>query len=159
MECANCKKSFGLFRHKHICPECNRILCSKCLVKGPDLYYLGYEKDYKCCQKCLLKLNFDTNPKYKKALDLQNKVLTIPQTYQGKIHIKENSEQKKITTAFFKEKEEAYKSLRTITTFQDCDIVFNVKQEREKRENGNYVYSVIRLSGIPALQKHINKKV
>lgn len=156
MVCFECGKSLGFFKKKNICRRCKNTFCSKHVVPAPDLLYFGYEKDDKVCQGCEIKINFDVKPKYKEALEIQDKVLTFTQNYKGKVHIKENSAGKEIVTVYFKDKKDADKSLRTMAAFQDYNLVYDIKYEYETR-GSTPVTKYFRAKGIPALQKQIHK--
>lgn len=49
-ECSECAASFGMFKKKKLCDECDRELCGKCIRKTPKTKFRP--KQSKCCTEC-----------------------------------------------------------------------------------------------------------
>jgi hypothetical protein len=54
--CTNlkCGKRFGLFRHKHHCRRCGKVVCSMCSLNRVVLPALGYFEPVRVCDTCLV---------------------------------------------------------------------------------------------------------
>lgn len=151
--CSSCSKSLIIFRRKHLCSICNVILCSKCSHSFESPEFLVWRESFKyLCPKCFEEKN-NQYANYPNALKLSNDVETISSNYKGTPKIIQGSEKERLVTIFWKEKDDAIRSLKTSAAFINCNLIYEVKFEKKQASEGNYTFNKYQYSGIPALKK------
>jgi len=151
--CSFCSKVFVLFRKKHFCTKCNITLCSDCIHDFESPHYLVWDYSAKnICSKCLKELE-ERCSNYKNALNNESNVKIYPHTYEGPIPTVKGSEKEKITTKYWKDRDDALKSLKVSASYINCNLLFMVKQDKVQDSEGNYIFHRYRYSGFPAIKK------
>lgn len=151
--CSSCSKSLIIFRRKHLCSICNVNLCSKCSQRYESPEYLVWRESFKSlCPKCF-KEKTNQYANYDNALRVYKDIEAISINYKGPLKIIKGSEKEKLVTLFWKDKDDALMSLKISAAFINCNILYNVKHEKEQDSEGNYKFNKFQYSGIPALKK------
>jgi hypothetical protein len=162
--CTDCGKKFGLFRWRHSCSFCGKILCSSCLHSFPAFPYLtdDFQEKYQNISYCKICWQRNGQPicdSYNSAINIYDKVMIFSATYRGQIPIIKGSTQENIRTPYFRNKTDAETIMKVTAAFLGCDLVYNVFWSKETDSEtsdsgkGTYYYSVWSVRGIPAKSK------
>lgn len=156
--CPSCKKKFGLFRQKAVCPECGKDFCTDCLQQLPDVSSLTFDpfsgiNGTRLCKVCWSSMALPVKSSYDQALSQKFGVEIFEADNPDKPELSGNSPGKELISDFFKTQEEAEDSLKITAAFLECNVIYDLHWEKQARKSGNGYQTVWRgkaLAGILA---------
>lgn len=142
-KCVQCK---SLWTMNEECQHCRGLVCGDC---GTDVAEIMH-KSWQVCEAgrvCKVHMSaFSENLfKYKAAIDKSEEVKAFSGNYKGSVPAPKLN--KIIYSQFHKEKNNAERELKIHAAASDCYSISDIKFDREKRQDGNYIYTVWRASG------------
>lgn len=142
-ECCQCNSLWTMNKE---CQYCHGQICGDCGSAVAEIVHKSWEVSAagRVC-KVHSSAFSEKVAKYKTAIDKSEQVRAFSGNYKGKIPAPKLN--KIIHSQFHKEKDNAERELKIHAAADDCYSISNIKFEKEKREDGNYNYTVWRASG------------
>ena len=177
LSCSSCDKPFKWYRGGYIC-DCRKSFCSKCLKEKPEVPWFdnvnfdilginfaeGFLRSGLLCEKCWTKHMKPIDDRIKKqkkyAQTNHTSIEVFPSTYKGNIKKLYNSEEKRIKTKFFRDRQDAEEQLKFIASYHGFDLIYDRAYHKKtdseftgRSLKGTYYYSTWAAEGI-ACRKH-----
>lgn len=142
--CATCE---SVFTWNETCLVCASDVCGDCGIASPKIEHSGWPVSPKgrVCKNHVEALS-ENIERLKAAIDRSDSVEVFSKNYRGKTPpLLLNQE---IETQFHADRDDAERELRIRAAFLGARSVCNVELHREKREDGNYIYSEWKATGL-----------
>ena len=141
-----CCQCSSLWTMNKECQYCHDQVCGDCGISVAGNTYKSWEV---CAAGRVCKVHnsafTEKTFKYRMAIDRSEQVKAFSKNYKGRIPTPKLN--KVIHSQFHRERDNAERELKIQAAAEDCDSISNIAFEKEKREDGNYVYTVWRASG------------
>lgn len=162
-KCAICGKDIGFFDREFKCRGCGKICCADC-VKEIDFrgnystygvhvpnYEISFTKFSRvACPSCAAK-HEGVNASISSAQTWSHTVELFSKNYLGRIPKASNCTEYSIETNWYSDRDRAEQELRSIAKFKNCDLVYNVRYEKDtrsestgKNNKGTHYYTVFK---------------
>jgi hypothetical protein len=163
--CLLCGKKFGLFRSRHLCGSCGAVCCEGCTRPVPaqlediTVPVFGQPEGADVCSTCFDEEMSPLREKMYVARTRAPRIDTWPAFYKGTIPVDKARPHQQIASRHFREKPMALDALRVTAAFLDCDLVYDVRYEKEMRtepdESGQGLkpYPAWRATGIAGVRR------
>jgi hypothetical protein len=157
--CIRCGKKLGIFRKRFRCTMCGAICCKQCHRIMPDqleditVPVFDYPAGTIICVTCFQDVVPVGEEKMAAARTGATRIDTWPASYRGQIPVDTTKPVHQIASPYFKDKQMALNSLRVTAAFLGCDLVYEVRYDRETKNQptesgqGTEPYSVWRAMG------------
>jgi hypothetical protein len=151
--CLRCGKKLGLFRKRFRCTMCGAITCKQCQRAVPDqleditVPVFKFPAGTIICVTCFQDMVPRAEEKMAAARTGASRIDTWPASYKGQIPVDTAKPVHQIESRFFREKQLALNALKVTAAFLGCDLVFEVRYEKEMRSEPDETYPVWRALG------------
>jgi hypothetical protein len=151
--CLRCGRKLGVFRKRFRCTMCGAICCQQCLRTVPEqieditVLVFDYPAGTNICVTCFQEAIPAGEEKMAAARTGAGRIDTWPATYTGQIPVDTGKPVHPIESRYFREKQLALNALRVTAAFLECDLVYEVRYEKEMRSEPDETYPVWRALG------------
>lgn len=151
--CLRCGKKLGVFRKRFRCTMCGAITCKQCQRAVPGqleditVSVFDYPAGTSICVTCFQDVVPEAEEKMAAARTGASRIDTWPASYKGQIPVDTTKPVHQIESRYFREKSLALNALKVTAAFLGCDLVYEVRYEKETRSEPDETYSVWRALG------------
>ena len=151
--CIRCGKKLGLFRKRFRCTMCGAITCKQCQRPVPDqleditVPVFDFPAGTAICVTCFQDVVPQAEERMAAARTGASRIDTWPASYKGQIPVDTTKSVHQIESRFFRDKQSALNALRVTAAYLGCDLVYEVRYEKERRTEEEGTYPVWRALG------------
>lgn len=137
--CLRCGRKLGLFRKRFRCTMCGAITCKECRRAVPDqleditVSVFDYPPGTVICVTCFQDVVPRAEEKMAAARTGASRIDTWPASYRGQIPVDTTKDVHQIASRYFSDKQVAHNALKVTAAFLGCDLVYEVRYDRETR--------------------------